>query len=221
MNKPFLILLGICTTLSGYSQFINDSGNHSLTLITTKESDRMNRIEGSPYLQEDFEYGTAMVEGKQPLKIFMRYNVHQEQIEIKTDVQDDKTYLLPKKESTVYEIGPKTFILDEIVFDGKRISGYFIEHYKGENYRLLKKPFTTVTEAIKAKTGYDQDKPARIKIEEEFYVVNKSGGVRNVRVKHRDIKKSFNSNSAKEYLSDHKIRSEEDLIDFVSFLDKQ
>lgn len=222
MKKQFFILLGVLAMFDSIGQVqLQDGINQNLMLISTKESDRMKTLEGSPFLQEEFNYGTATVEGKQPLNVFLRYNVHQDQIEIKTDVQSEEVYLLPKKESTVYQIGSDTFVLDEFVFNGERISGYFIEHYKGKNFRLLEKSYATVTEAVKAKTGYDRDRPARIEIDEEFFVVNDQGAIKKVRVKHRDIKKAYDSDRAKEYLSDNRIRSKEDLISFVSFLDEQ
>jgi hypothetical protein len=219
MKRYFLILLIFFVGRQGFGQVINDSGNHSLMLLTTKENARMNSVEGSPYLHEEFRYGTATIQGKEPLKVFMRYNVDQEQIEIKTDIKSEDIYVLPKDEKTLYEIGPEALVFDQISHNGKRIFGYFIEHFKGKNLRLLEKPVASLTEAVKAKTGYDRDRPAKIVIEEEFYVVNMNGKVKNVRLKHRDIKKTFNSPFAKKYLSNNKIRSEEDLISFVVYLD--
>lgn len=219
--KTLTSILLVFVTSPIFSQVISDSGNHSLMLLTTKKSERMKKVEGSPYLDKDFQYGTATVEGKEPLKVFMRYNVNEEQIEIKTDIKSEDIYLLPKKESTVYQIGSEILVFDQVSHSGKRISGYFVEHFKGENLRLLEKPVAKLTEAVKAKTGYERDRPARIVIEEEYYVLNINGEVKDVRLKHRDVKKTFNSQRAKKYLSDNKIRSEDDLVAFISFLDKE
>lgn len=220
--KQTILILAIFTFFSSKGQVqINDSGNHGLMLITTKESDRMKNVEGSPYLNEDFQYGKVMVEGKSPLQVFMRYDVLQENIEIKTDQKGEETYLLPRNEKTVYAIGPDKFSYDQIYFEGQKIFGYFVNLYDGEQFRLLKKPSTRMTEAVKAKTGYDRDRPAEIVIEEEFYIVKANGEVENVQLKHRDIKKAFDSGRAKSFLSDNKIRSEQDLISFISYLDKQ
>lgn len=223
MKKEILLgIMMIFTFFQSTSQIQIPGGiNQNLMLISTKESDRMSKLEGSPYLQEDFQTGTAIVEGKEPLNVFLRYNVYQDQMEIKTNVQSEETYLLPKKESTTYRIGPETFVLDEVAVNGNRVSGYFVEQYNGQNLRLLKKPVATVSEAVKARTGYDRDKPASINIEVEYFVVDKNGPVFKVDLRHRDVKRTFESTRAKEYLSDHRIRSEEDLIHFVSFLDKQ
>lgn len=221
MKITVTFFLVFFVTFSIPGQVINDSGNHGLMLITTKKNPRLNSVEGSQYLTEDFHYGVVAIEGKQPLKVFLRYNVHQDQMEIKTDLHSEDLYVLPKKKGTMYQMGKQNFVLDEVVHNGKRISGYFVQHYNGENFRLLEKHTATVTEPVKAKTGYDQDQPARIKIEEEFYIINDKGEVRNVQVKHRDIKKTFNSSEAKKYLSENKIRSTKDLVDFIAYLDQE
>lgn len=181
----------------------------------------MDAIEGSPYLNENFQAGIAKVEGKEPLSVFLRYNVPQDQMEIKLDLQSAEVYELPKNNKTHYKVGSQTFVFDMLKFEGSVIGGYFIELYSGEKFRLLEKPIATLTEAIKAKTGYDKDRPAQIKLEEEYFVVKEDGQVLNVRLKHKDIKNAFDSEPSKEYLSDNKIRSEEDLKSFISWLDKQ
>lgn len=228
MKKVLVLFFVVFASVVSYSQVainsqvaISDSGNHSLMLISTKENPNLNKLNGSPYLQNEFQYGTVEIEGKEPLLVFLRYDVVQEQIEIKTDSDSDDVYVLPKNESAIYIIEGKTFIFDQIVANGNKVSGYFINYYDGETFKLLKKPFAKVNEAMKAKTGYDKDRPARIEIDEKYYVINQEGQVLDVRLRHRDIKKSFNSDRAKNYLSDNKIRSEEDLIAFISFLDKQ
>lgn len=220
MKKLLLLLLAVFAVFNSKAQVGLQDGQN-LMLVPLKKNAAMDRLAGSPYLDEEFSVGTVILEGKEPLRVFMRYDAHQEQMEIKTEPQSKEIYSLPKKKGTIYELGTTKFVLDEIVHNNHRITGYFIEHYGGENFKLLEKPVVTVTEAIKAKTGYDRDKPAKIVIEEEFYVVSDGGEVYNVRLKHRDIKKAFETTSAKSYLSKNKIRSEEDLIAFISYLDKQ
>ena len=221
MKNILFIILGLFCSVQGYNQVLTDSGNHGLMLITTKENDKLNDLEGSPYLEEEFVPGSAMVSGKEPLNVFLRYNVYKEQVEIKLDPRSEEIYILPMNTLASYKMGSDMLILETIVLNGEKIFGYFFEHYDGENYRLLEKPKVTLTEAVKAKTGYEKDRPARLKIEEEYYVIKENGQVLNVPLKHRDIKKTFDSENSKEYLSDNKIRSEEDLISFITWLDKQ
>lgn len=223
MKKHALIVLAfMIASLPGIAQIqLHESGNSGLMRINIKKSDRLSEVEGSPYLNETYQVGTATVKGKEPLKIFMRYNVPQDQIEIKLDPASEDTYQLPKDSKTVYRVGTQTFVYDQFSFSGSHVTGYFIQHYDGENFRLLEKPVATISEAVKAKTGYDKDRPAQIKIEEEFYVLNKNGQVHNLRLKHKDIKKAFDSETAKKYLNDNKIKDLQDLKSFISYIDKQ
>lgn len=220
MKKVLIPIIALLTVVQVEAQrVIADSGNHGLMTINTKENERMKDVEGSPYLNEEFQYGVATVEGKEPLKLFMRYNVATETFELKPDLAGDKVYVLPIGKA-VYTLNGDTFVYDEMRFEGKMITGYFLEHFSGDHIRLLEKPVAEISEARPAKTGYDEDEPARIRLDEEFYIITDQGKVENVRVKHRDIKKAFNSDPAKKYLSDNKVRSLEDLIAFVVWLDK-
>lgn len=218
MKKQILILLGILISLSAPAQ-IRDSGQYGFTKITTKENENMNKVHGSPYLNDDFTFGTVTIKDKEPLKVFMRYDVLKENIEIKTDRNSEDVYVLPLAQKAEYSIGPDKFIHDKITHEGNTISGYFREHYNGDNVRLLEKPSVTVTEAVKAKTGYDRDRPAEIIIEEEYYIVFDSGEVENVRLKKKDLRKVFTSKEARNYLSDNRIRSVEDVVFFLSYSD--
>lgn len=220
MKKVLILFCGMMISISAINaQVINDGGLEGLQLMTNI-SDDLGKIHGTPYLDEEFQYGTVVVPGKRAMNVFLRYNVQDENIEIKTQKNSPETYLLPANREVVYNIHNQTFVIDEIRYDGKRIAGYFIEHYDGENFRLLEKPVARISDAVKAKSSYEKDRPAEIKINSEFYIVDGQGKVENVRVKHRDVRKAFKSKPAKEYLSNNKIRSEEDLTSFVAFLDQ-
>lgn len=222
MNKLIVLLLGVFTAVGVQAQQVYaDSGNHGLMTITTKKNDNLKDVQGSPYMDENYVYGTVKVEGKDPLKVFLRYDVFNENMEVKLDKNADKTYVLPLSEEAVYRIGPDAFRYRTLRHEGNTITGYFVEHYSGENYHLLEKPSIEITEAIKARTGYERDRPAEMTLEREFYIVGKDNKVENVKLKHRDVKKAFNSKEAKSYLKDNKIRSKQDLIAFVSYLDQQ
>lgn len=215
----FLFIIALSFTDAVSQIQLQDGMNQNLMLIPLKESTTLNDLEGSPYLQDDFTRGSVFIEDKEPLEVFLKYNVHQEQIELKPSLDSEETFLLPKKKDIVYQLGDERFVLDEIEFEGKKVFGYFIEHFNGENYRLLEKPTISVMEAVKAKTGYEKDQPARLVIESEFYLIN-DDKVQNISLRHRTIKKQFDTASAKSYLSDHKIRSTEDFVNFLSYLDK-
>lgn len=220
MKKHLYLFLALSILSSSFlGAQINDSGNHGLMTITLKEKD-LNGIEGSPYLNSDYKSGKIYIEGKEPLAAYMRYDVHNENIEIKTDLNSDEVFLLPQNKNAKYEIEAKTFLHDKIRVDGKQIQGYFIEHFIGNTLRLLEKPIVTLTDPVKARTGYHKDKPAQIKIESEYYIQQEDGNTKDVRLKHKDIKKSFNSETANEYLKKNRIKSVEDLVSFLNHLDR-
>ncbi|NJY63719.1 hypothetical protein HC174_13290 [Salinimicrobium sp. CDJ15-81-2] len=222
MKKIFFLFFGVFLAVAGLnaqvSGGINDGLNYGFTLIPTIDNS-VEEVEGSPYLDENFSRGVVHIEGKEPLEVYLRYNVVEERMEIKTNIQSPRIYQLPAGNRAVYELGNKTFLLDKISSEGKTVYGYFIKLFDGKNYRLLKKPVAHYTEGEKASTGYGKNKPGRITIKEEYFVIPNSGGAVHVRPKSKDIKNAFGE-EAKEYLKNNEVKSELDLQNFVAFLDK-
>ena len=223
MNKLMLLLLMIFGfQVTSNAQYIDGTGNLNDFgfILVTKTAD-LSKVEGTPYLNEEFQSGTLHIDGKDPLPVFLRYDVVNERMEVKPKKNIEETYMLPRNQTAQYMIGEKRYVLDKINTPDQTLYGYFLELYEGDNYRLLKKPMATLTEPVRAKTGYEKDRPARIEMEETYFVVGNNGKAQEVELKNRKIKKSFSSSEAKDYLNDHKIRSEEDLVAFISFLDQQ
>lgn len=221
MKKQLTLFLTffIIGSTSLFSQ-IQDNDNQGFMTITLKKKD-LSKITGTPYFDESYKSGSIFLEEKEPLKVFMRYDVQNETIEIKTDLSSDEIFILPSGKNAKYEIGNLTFLYDKINVNGKQTIGYFIEHFDGDHFRLLEKPLVTVTEAVAAKTGYEKDIPAEIKIESEFYIKKEGDKIENVRIKHKDIKNIFTSKAASEYLSKNRINSTDDLKDFLKYLDQK
>jgi hypothetical protein len=221
--KNFLIFPALLlAVMGGEAQAqISDSGNHGLMTISTIKNSALDKVEGSPFLEEEFKYGIAKIEGKDPLKVFVRYNVATEQMEVKTDPNSEEIYMLPPGQHAVYNIDNNIYKYGTLNYEGESLLGYQIEHFAGDQYRLITKHRAEIKEAVKAKTGYDRDMPARIRIQEDLYVIDKDANATKVRAKNRDLKDVFTSPAAKSYLSDHKVRSLKDLVDFIAYLDKQ
>lgn len=209
-----LILILFCTF--GFFA-LKAQSNHvwKRTLIKTFDHSE-EKIEGTPYFTEDFKPGTLMVEGKEPIPVFLRYNVSKEQMEIKTELKSDKTYIFSGNKAE-YSINSVTYLLDKIYFEGNPIYGYFLEYYNKNGLRLLLKPTVIFIPASEAKTGYEEDEPARIEMDQEYYIVFEDGRVENVRMKNRDIRKIFATKASRKYLSDNDIDTVEDLVSFLEF----
>lgn len=201
---------------------INDSGNHSKMLLTTKKSNVLNEVKGTHFLNEEFQNGKVLIKGYDPLDAFLRYNVNTETFEVKLEKTGEEIYELPLNLETQYYIGPDLYTYKTINVDGKSITGYFQNHYEGQKVSFLEKPSLTVTEAVKAKTGYEKDKPAQIKLQEEHYLVFQDGTVKNVDLKEKDFEKAFASTpEVKKYLKDNKLKSAKDFSAMVEWYDKQ
>lgn len=218
MKKILFITALIFSLTRTSAQLIIEEGINGV-LIETKSSPVLNEIEGSPYLEKDFQPGELVIEGKKALPVFLRYDVSSEIMEIKTSHDDSHVYKLSPTLKGYYIINGAHFIFDQISHAGKRYSGYFILHHQSKNYSLLEKPIIDIKEAQKAKSGYEEDKPAQISIDSEFFVL-KDGDVHDLKIKHRDVKKLFGSDKAKAYLDENKIRSLDDLIKFLRYLDQ-
>ena len=219
MKKITITLMVFFAFLTGQAQITDQQWFQDFLTVSQRNAD-MTNIEGSPFLTENFMPGKAMINGKE-LNILMRYDLSSEQMQLKMDTQNEQIYTLPVNTSTTYVVGDDKFIYDDLTFEGKRITGHFIELYEGSSYKLLEKPTLEIEQAVKARSGYEKDKPARYKIQSNFYILTNEDKVEQVELRHKDVKKKFNDAESKKYLSDNKIRSEQDLIKFVAFLDQQ
>lgn len=204
------------------AQVINDSGQHGRMTLQTKKGNSLNGLEGSPYENENFQVGKITMEGNKPVTAFLRYDVLNDDMEIKTELNGEDIYVLPNKKITEYSIGANRFLYQSLQHDGKLIEGYFKEYFKGENVRLLTRLTAIVTEPYKAKTGYEKDRPSQIIIQENYFLSFKDGRVEEVKLKEKDFKKALPSSKAvNSYFSDNKLRDLEDYIKFLEWYDKQ
>lgn len=217
--KSFIVLFTFLLTFNLQGQ-VDRSNPIQGMLIKTKRSSTLSKIEGTPFLNDEFQRGEIIIEGKEPIDAFMRYDVNNEIIEIKLDPSNEEVFYMEPNLKAEFRFGGNVYNIHEITIDGGKISGIFIEHYTGDNYSFLEKPTIEIIPAEKARTGYDEDEPAKIKIESKFFIIDDRGEVKEVEVKHRDIRKAFDWGKAKDYLKDNRIRNIEDLKVFVSFLDE-
>lgn len=221
-NFFFLFLVAAFFITTSAPAQIHESGGHSMMRVTTKQSDILKDVKGSPYLYDDFRYGMITMVGKNPLRVLMRYDVNSETFEIKTEKESDEIYVLPLNKDTKYRLGTEIYDYRTINFEGNNITGYFQTYFEGDNVSLLEKPSLTFTEAVKAKTGYDKDRPGQIKLNKDLYLVFKDGTVENVRLKEKDFEKAFSSSSSvKKYLSDNKLKTIEDFAKMLEWYDNQ
>jgi len=223
MKNFFLLIPAVIFFFSAsVTAQINDSGGHSKMLLTTKKSNVLNEVEGSHFLDEEFKKGKVLIKGYDSLDALLRYDINTETFEIKLEKTGEDIYVLPLNLETKYYLDSDLYTYQTINFEGNEITGYFLNHYAGDKISFLEKPYLTVTDAVKAKTGYEKDKPAQIRLKKDYYIVLNDGSVKNVSLKEKDFERALPSNPAiKKYLSDHKLKSPEDFSKFVAWYDNQ
>lgn len=213
MRRIFAICcLLLCTT--AHSQILINQYHQLEFLPLEQEED--NTYKGSPYLNDNFLPGSITLEGKEPVEVLLRYNVLNEEMEIKVDPAKPDIFRLNRNQSILYDIPPFQYSLQSIRYNGKEVKGYFGKGFQGKKVSLLVKPTVEYTEAEKAK-GYGSDVPASIKIKQEYYIVSADGRVENVRLKEKDIKKLFDSDQVKDYFKKNSLDTVDDLNAFLSF----
>lgn len=216
MKKIFLPLLAVFYFSHLQAQIYTEDGRYELI---GKDDQSLINASGSPYLTEEFLPGKIYFEGKPPLSVHLRYNIYNETIEVKPDPNKDDIFKVSDKERAIYELNGDKLVSREFWHNDRKIWGFFLEHYNGDQYQLLEKPEIKVTPPVRSESGYSEDESAKMKKTSSFYILDKNGEIVNVRIKHRDIKKAFSSPASKKYLSDNKIREAEDLVAFLQYMD--
>lgn len=102
--KSLLILL-IFQFSATAQEFYLGSKNKDFFYLNYKRGDytkKNNDIVGTPYLEKDFRLGILYFEGKEPITVPMRYNIADEEIEVRIDGED---YLVKENISVKLEDG--------------------------------------------------------------------------------------------------------------------
>lgn len=164
-------------------KLIEEGGNNVLT-----ESE----IEGSPYLNKDFENGTIYTIGKTKFtEIPLRFNIYNDVIEFKTD---DKIYTFTAPELVErIEFGGKTFIYAPYSILKKTKKGYFIVLETG-TASLWMKPEIFFKNATQP-AAYKDAEPAKFQRKPDTYFI---------KVGNEQAKLVSNKNDLTEILSDKK-----------------
>jgi len=182
MKKKFISAIGI-TLLAGISTVnaqttlrVRDiiDPNHSGTYDRNRIMDgKKSLIEGTPYANAKYEAGS--IAGVQDL-LMMRYNAVADEIEIQDN--DEKTYILPKKE----EFNLVDFKMTKIKYrllnyinpKDQSVFGYLAELGNANGAALLKRENIKLQEGTEAANSYDMDRPAKyIKGKPDFYLQQK------------------------------------------------
>lgn len=229
----FLQLVLLCISFFSFAQQTNSVYYDAivydgLTRIEHNNSGGSNidlsEVKGSPYENKIFQSGKAIDSniGK-PEAFYMRYNVYNDVIELKTSLSNKTSNGLIKSEKVYVIINNKEYHYKKYLENNSKTKeGYFILLKKGNNSSLYLKKFKVFKDKVLPKDSFEKEKPAKFTDDQAYYM--QKGDIL-VRVSSR--KKKFleqNSEISKElgkYIKSEKInlKSEKDLIKLFSYLD--
>jgi len=224
MKKIIFTLLFTGLAFTGYSQGNNpfDASNSNTNQVTTKPM-VVTDYEGSPYLEDQFTPGLIVEEGNKSQTVYIRYNVVDDQVELKVAPSQKDIYLLPRQQKFSYKLKDYSYTLSAYnVEDLGLIKGYVQTYYASDKIVFIGKPLAQVIPGQAAKTGYDKAKPATIDIATNFYIGKPNEQLKEVRIKEKDFEKILGDKKGmKDYFDDNKIKTTDDVIKMLKFYDSK
>lgn len=196
--------------------------NEELTKIGFEEVEE-SKLAGSPFWEEEFIPGEIKRNGKKEIEGYIRYNVLDDQVQIKVSPQEEEFYILPRWGDLEYEAdGYSYFLSHKITDDERSLYGYFIKYYEGENIKFYGKPLAEVLPAQRAETSYDRGRPATIKVKSFYYLQFGEEPLIEVDIRERDFRKLFNnSKRMRVYFKEQKVNDIQDVVEMLKFFEKE
>lgn len=132
-------------------------------------------IEGSPYSPENFITGKIYINGQKSQEhVFLRYNMLNDEIEIKNSAYDTSETKAVIKDPEIYaQVGNTTYIFAP--YRGSNEKGGYFAFMKAGNYYDLYKKSTVEFIPFKTTTAYSGSQAAKFKKTDKYYMVNKQG----------------------------------------------
>ncbi len=192
-------------------------GNSALQVQTKTDSN--SELVGSPYFEEQFTPGIIEEIGGNKQNAYLRYNVKDDQVEVKVSPTQSEIYILPRQQKFVYQLKDYAYILGSFnVKDIGLIKGYINQYYQSNKVIFIGKPYVTVSQAQPAKTSYEKATPASINVGMNYYFGFEGEQLHEVRLKEKDFKNVFpSSKEMKQYFDDHKIKDIEEVKKMIKF----
>ncbi len=141
--KTVLVLLLLFIDTVADAQKATNLGEHMLIKISDKTlygDPARERVEGTPFLNDNFVIGVVYDDKDKYVGIPMRYNMYDDQIEFK---QNNKDYILdPQTRIKRVNLDGHTFVVDHYEYKGKVRLGYFLLLDSGKMILMSKKIVT-------------------------------------------------------------------------------
>lgn len=191
MNKTILTFLFLLFSIASYSQVVNLRDNTGAPIREKKYAD----TEGTPYLFENWKSGElVMSDGKVKEGVSIKYNVHEEQVEVSNNNQTLALFPSSIKEFTIFnhdENGRRVSYQFRNGFDINSYSkdDFFQVLYDGE-HKLLAKLESQLVEGSGGSYGRT-DRGAFFQQSKDYYVVKPDGEAEKIKLNRRNLIKAF------------------------------
>ncbi|WBL23561.1 hypothetical protein [Zunongwangia sp. HRR-M8] len=219
MKKEYIFLLIFALSYNIFSaqSFMNGMQNSAPLKIFTKKK-TPERFTGSPYIDDSF-LSAQINDGERSMSAFVRYNAVEDVVEVKIDEQNSEIYTLPKLKKIKYKLKDYEIFIDQFTdSNGETVNGYMLDYFSNQGVRFLARPEPDVVPAQPARTGYDKDKPAHLKVDMVYYLQKNGGRLEEVRLREKDFKKILSDKEKMNaYFDRNKIKNEEDVVKMLKF----
>ena len=153
---------------------------------------------------------------------FHDYNILKDEVQIKVDPEDEKSYRLPRWGELEYITSKYSYFLShKVTEDSTSVYGYFIKYFGSEKVQFYGKPVAKVLPAQSPETSYDRGRPATIQVISRFYIQIDHEPLKEVKIRERDFRKLFgNSKVMRMYFKEHKVNKIEDIVEMLRFYEE-
>jgi len=215
-----LLFLSYTTVFSQKGNSINNAISDISDVFRYQKNMEYEDYDGSPYLNHHFFLGTINNTNENKIYSFqLRYNIYEDKMEIQKD--DESIVNLAKEDYFNVLILGEKFVLTTYEINGEKNVGYLELLFDKNNLILYRKHTRTLISAKKAKSSYEEDKPAKFVTSESFYFKSKDNNTILLSKKKKDFLKSFESKSTEiaSFMKENKLKNskKEDLIKILTY----
>ena len=211
-NSVFALL--VLSTISVAAQVGGNFNSNDLQSFTVYNTINQNgkvidldNLDGSIYLNEDFQPGTIIdTEKDQEVKALLRYNIFKDQVEINFNKRANDINVLKRSTNYKYILNGDyiKLVFNDKIFRGGKDNGYLFilgnRSAEGNQVKLYKKYYQNYTPPRKAKSTYEKAKPARLEDAAEYYISQDDKKFTQIETNKRNILDAFDD----QYKSDLK-----------------